>query len=259
VIATAVLYVMLLVPHFVQAQRMTGSPLGILLASSGVPQEHYKGEGLVTYLTSNPFTYYGLLVPIPLAVGLVLGWRGGSRRRWLVWAIGVGSLVAIGFTTHAQPRYILLSLALITALGVEQIVTRLPRVRVLHISLIALLVGAWALVARAQLRADDYREGRMRGTLAAAEVIKADAAGRPCILIAYHYTQLEWYTGCHAPIIMDGRNVAAGHRAGERVYVVRDFNKTWVPAPQPVVAELPGVPHVLLDRRGDVEVTLLTP
>ena len=44
VLVTTALFVALLVPHAISAVRWTGSPLGILLESRGVPQAAYTGE-----------------------------------------------------------------------------------------------------------------------------------------------------------------------------------------------------------------------
>ena len=109
-----------------------------------------------------------------------------------------------------------------------------------------------------QLGAGDYRRSRMRGTLIAAPAIRSDAAGAPCTVIGYHYTQLEWYSGCRAPLVMSAESVAAAHAAGKRVYVVRDYMPTWAPAPQPVIAELPGVPQMIVAVPGVVEVARVT-
>jgi 4-amino-4-deoxy-L-arabinose transferase-like glycosyltransferase len=263
VIATAILFVALLVPHFVQARAATGSALGILLASRGVPQQEYLAQGLVTYLTSNPFQFYGTLTPIAMVAG-VTALRVREPRRLLVWLVAVGSLVAIGLTTHAQARYILVSIALLVVLGVDQILRGLsalpPRARrVASFAIVGALVAVWLLLLVKQRRIDENRRHAMRGTLAAAQAIRADAHGERCAVVGYHSTQLEWYSGCHVPLVMDPGTAAALLAAGERVYVVRDYTPTWVPAPQPVFAEMPGVPQLLLERPGVVEVIRLAP
>lgn len=265
VIVTAAAFVLLLVPHFLEAHRTTGSPLGILLASRAVPQQAYFAAGLVEYFAANPFKLYGFAIPFALAAGLLSGfsvWR--DRRRLLVWLIAVGALVAIGITTHAQVRYALLSISLLTLLGVDQIrlwLARLPAAasRIAAGVAIAAIVLVWVNSARKHLGAADFRERRMQGTLLATAAIRADAKGRPCTVIGYHYTQLEWYSGCSAPLVMDGAFVAAAQQRGERVYVVTDYLPTWTHAPQPVLSELPGTPQMILQRPLVVDVVWLDP
>ena len=97
----------------------------------------------------------------------------------------------------------------------------------------------------------------MRGTIAAAAVIRADAAGAPCCVLGTHATQLEWYAGCAVPLVLGEAAVREALMRGERVYVVRDLTPAWSPAAQPEIAALPGVPRVLLDEPGVISVVRL--
>lgn len=263
VIATALAFVVLLVPHFIQAHAETGSPLGILLASRGVPQQEHIADGLVTYVTSNPLRYYGTLTAPAMLAGL-LALRLRDRRRLLAWLVGVGSLVAMGLTTHAQPRYILMSIAILVVLGTGQIVSWLaatprPLRRVVGAVLVVLLAAVWLKLLSRQPIAIAGRRHGMRGTLAAGAVIRADARGAPCMLVGYDFTQLEWYSGCRAPLVMDAAAVAHAHAAGTRAYAVRDYTPRWAAAPQPVFTELPGRIQILFVRPAEVEVARIDP
>ena len=196
VIVTALLFVALLVPHFVEARALTGSSLGILLESRAVPQQEHFADGLVTYVTSNPFRYYGLLTPFALVAG-VLALRIRDRRRLLAWLIGVGSFVAMGLTTHGVARYIVFSVAILVVLGTDQVSAWLAKAppqlrRGLSIMIVLALAAVWLRIVTKQLFAGDVRRNRMRGTLTAARLIRADAAGARCEVIGYHFTQLEW-------------------------------------------------------------------
>lgn len=260
VIATAGLFIALLVPHFVQATALTGSPLGILLASSSVPQERYFAEGLVSYLTHQPFKLYGLLAPIAMLAGVV-SVRRHDRRRLLAWIVAVASLVALGIVTHAQSRYVLLSIAILVALGVEQIrdwLAMLPAQigRAAGVVLLGATVIVWLLMVRSQYRAPDVRRVGARGTLTAAAVIRRDAGGAPCMVLGYHYTQLEWYSGCRAPLVMSEGEARGALARGERVYLVRDYLPSWASAPQP---ELSGRTWPLFMLAGELEVARLLP
>lgn len=262
VLAAAALFVLLLVPHFLQAEALLDSPLGILLLSREVPHQKHVFDGLLTYVASNPFRFYGTVIPFVLVAGVV-ALRVRDRRRLLVWLAGVGTLVAMGLTTHGVVRYILVAIALLTVLGVDRLRSWLlmlpvaPR-KLLSIAAVVALAVVWLQVARSQAKAGENRRDRAVGTLTAAPVIRADAAGVPCIVLGYHFPQLEWYSGCRAPLIMDAETVREAHRRGERVYVVRETTpaalKTW----QPVFAELPGSRHVLFVLPGIVEVARLS-
>lgn len=259
-IATALVFCVLLVPHFLDSHATTGSPLGILLESRTVPQQQHIADGLVTYLTSNPFVYYGWLTPFVLVAG-VLALRMRDRRRLLAWLIGVGSLVAMGLTTHGMLRYIVFSVAILVILGTDQVRHWLamapPRLgRTVSIALALTLAAIWLLIASKRFHADDYRQHRMRGTLAAAKAIRADAAGAPCTVIGYHSTQLEWYSGCSTRLALDP---GEAHRRDERVYLVRDHTPTWAPMRQPVFSEFLGSVRVLAVEPFVVEVARLDP
>jgi hypothetical protein len=170
--------------------------LGVLHWAARTPHLAYAGEGLVTYLTSNPFTYYGALVaPVMVAalVGLARGFR--SRPAWLLACVAIGQLLAIGIESHAQPRYVFIAVALLVVLGVET-VRSLARPRIA----LALVAAAWLGIA---IGAIPYHRAiaRSRGTIAAATAaIRADhQAGRrpgPCMVIAELVIQLMWYSRC---------------------------------------------------------------
>lgn len=253
VAATAALLLALLVPHALAAIRTTGSPLGILLASKDVPHRAWLAEGLVDYVTVNPFAAYGVLAPPVLVAGLAAGLgalvRRGDRRAALLWTVAVADVVAIGLISHAQVRYIAYGAALFAVLGVDAlrrwIGARPPRARAaLGAAAAIAIAAAWVLVARAQLRLPARRIATTRSTLDAAAAIRADAAGAPCQVAGNAFTQLEWYSGCRSawwPWDALGR---------ARIYVVV--------APSDPPGETHGTPRVLLERR-DVIVTRYDP
>lgn len=257
VLATAGVFLVLLVPHFIEATTKTGSPLGILFIGSEVPQEHYLGEGLVTYVASNPFKLYGLAIPVVLVAGIV-GVRR-EPRRLLLWLVALGTLVAVGLTTHAQVRYVLLALAILAVLGVDALWRWLPgRARVpVAATGIAIAAILWALLARKHLAADENRTARMRATFAAVGAIRADAAGAPCTVLGYHYTQLEWYSRCRAPLVMSADFARAALDRGDRVYLVRDDGPTMSDASHLELRDFTGARFVILDVPGVVRVTRL--
>jgi 4-amino-4-deoxy-L-arabinose transferase-like glycosyltransferase len=199
ILATVALFAALLVPHVIHSLDHTREVLGVLHWSAGTPRLAYPGEGLVTYLTSNPFAYYGALVaPVMIAalvalVGLARTLR--SRPAWLLAAVALGQLIAIGIESHAQPRYVFVAVALLVVLGVEtlrRLRGRLARPRLA----LALALAAWLAIAIGTVPYDRMI-ARSRATItAAAAAIRADHRAGGCMVIAELASQLMWYTRC---------------------------------------------------------------
>ena len=192
VFATGALLALLLVPHVVHSLAQTDSVLGVLRFSAGVPRREYVGEGLVTYVTSNPFRYYGLLV----APCLVAGLAGIVLRRrapaYLV-AVAVAQIVIIGLQSHAQPRYVFVAVAILVVVGVGAISAVMPRAspRITLVVLAATWLWSTRWIVRTNTKLTETRES----IVAAADAIRRDANG-PCIVLATSLPQVLWYSGC---------------------------------------------------------------
>lgn len=255
-LVTAVgLLLLLLVPHFLDAIHLLGSPLAILLESQRVPRAEVSG--LTTYVTAAPRTFYGTAVAPLLMVGLLsLGWfavkarRAGesavaARRGVLLWAIAIGDIVAIGLTALGQMRYILVGIVLLVMLGVE-VIRVLMEARAGRWRRVAAAVAASALAVVSVLSVlSVLRHGTSRGrlmqdTMDTIELLRRDAAGRRCHFLAAAYTQIEWYTGCNGHHFSVPEVLARG----EVVYYVA--NASW----QPSAAELAWPHQVILERQG---------
>jgi hypothetical protein len=203
VLGTAVAFAALLAPHAVHSLHTTGEILGILEYSSQMPRRAYFGEGLVTYVTANPLVFYGAIVA-PLAIaGLVAIVRpapGRRRATWYLGAIAVGQLVAIGLQSHAQPRYVFVATTLLVVLGVDLVRRTLrPRPR----AGLAVVVVSWVGCAAAVIPYNLHLTHLRAPLVAAAEAIRADAHGDPCLVVARVVTQLAWYTGCDTQLLRD--------------------------------------------------------
>jgi hypothetical protein len=257
-IATAALLLLLLVPHARTAIELTGSPLGILLENRRVVPNRYVGEGLVAYLTSNPFVRYGWLTPPILIVGIAslpALVRSGARRAAFLWVVAIHGIVVIALITEAQVRYIFFGITLLVILGVDAIRgaigRRPPRARrVIAACAAAAVAAVWGGVMHGQLRYGASRAASADApTFAAAAAIRADAAGRRCEVLGQHDPQLEWHSGCRAA------QVVAYPAPGVWLYVVRD----WTPGWQPELSGGPGRHTVILDRPGFVRVERVEP
>ncbi|MDB4961684.1 MAG: hypothetical protein JWP01_1683 [Myxococcales bacterium] len=196
VIAALAVFIVLLLPHVVQSLHATGKLFGILEVSSRMPRRAYAGEGLVTYLTSNPFRFYGALVAPVMVAGLVGLVRPPAswRPSLFLGAVAVGQILAIGVQSHAQPRYIFVATALLIVLGVEALPRFVPPSA--HRLALPLVVLAWiGVVVTVPFYTRFLRDARA-GVVAASSAIRTDRAGAPCLVVAKVVTQLMWYTRC---------------------------------------------------------------
>ncbi|MBA3459181.1 MAG: glycosyltransferase family 39 protein [Deltaproteobacteria bacterium] len=209
VLATAALFSALMAPHFLQSLHETGSLLGILDVSSRMPRRAYAGEGLVTYITSNPFQFYGALVAPLMICGLVglVRLPGEWRPRVFLGIVAIGQLVALGMQTHAQPRYVFCATLILVLLGIDAL-ERFGPVRLRPLAL-PLVIAAWLGVVVAVPFYTRFLSDARRPIAAAADAIRTDAAGRPCLVVAKAVTQLMWYSGCREHLLRDFDRVPA--------------------------------------------------
>jgi hypothetical protein len=238
IVATAAVFLALLVPHLYTAYAETGSPLGILLASKDVPGKTWFAQGLATYVTSNPIHYYGLLAAPVFLAGLAAIIRFKDRATLLLWIVAVADIAVLGVVSHAQVRYIFFGVALLVILGVETIRIFVGERRILGIACAVAVVAAWVLVASSQVYRSAHRWETTAATRAAAAAIAADAAGAPCHVVGDAFAQLELYSGC--------RSSSWPWDTHQAIYVVR--------TPKTAPVETRGTPRTLLER-PDVSVT----
>lgn len=225
VLVTAGLFVALLVPFFVYSHQMTGSVTGILTLASEVAGRKYIGHGLVIYLAYAPYLYHGVLATPVVLVGLASVARPPPQRRCarFLALVAIGQLLAISLVSHASARFLFVAIVLLVALGVDAI-ARMIAARSERRTL-AIRIAAWTillawvgmLVATVPIL-DSQRRG-LAGLVISAHAIRADAAGRPCTVIARATPQIMWYSGCAS--IKPGRGIEElpPLPAGYRVYV----------------------------------------
>jgi hypothetical protein len=184
------------------------SMIHTLRVSATVPPH---GGGLTSYV-AHPVIHFGVLA-LPL---FALALAGGWRDRWRLYAtvIAVADIVALGFVTQPQARYVVLGTVLLVAVGaaVARELRLAPSIRraAATVALVA-IIGSWIVNLGIAATERARRTRGMAATLAAAAAIARDAAGRHCSVIGRHNKQLEWYSGCRAVY----------HAAGLS-YVVRD-------------------------------------
>lgn len=242
IVVTAAAFLVLLVPHLRYAYAETGSPLGILLASEGVPGKTWLAQGLTTYVTSNPIRYYGLLAAPVFLAGLVTIVRPKDRTTAVLWTVAVTDIVVLGIVSHAQARYIFFGVTLLVILGVERIRGWVGERRAVGIGCAIAVAASWVLVVTGQVKRSAHRWETTATTRTAASAIAADRGGVTCNVVGDAFAQLEHYSGCHSS--------SWPWDLHQRVYVVR------TPTSAPV--ETRGPSRVLVER-PDVSVTRYDP
>lgn len=200
VLATAGALAVLLAPFAAYSIARTGEVAGILAAASELAPRKYLGDGLWHFVASNPFRKYGVLLPPVLVLGLASAVRPPAPERRVIRflaLVAVGQIVAIGMVSHASTRMIFLAMSLACVLGVAAIerATAWPRARCA--AAIACVLGCAVMVTTMVPLERRIARG-LAPLVAAARAIRADAAGRPCTVIARATPQLMWYAGCGA-------------------------------------------------------------
>jgi hypothetical protein len=190
-LAALALLAALLIPHLVRSALATGSPLGILTISAGMPRRAYVGEGLVTYLTSNPLQFYGVLIA-PVMLAGVLGLLQTRRRApWFLAIVALGQLVALGLNNHGQSRYVFVAAVLLAVIGVDTL-ARIGRPGVA----LAMVAAAWLGTVVTQVVVCRGAALGRAPIVRAADAARADAAGRRCAVVAAMVPQVAWYSRC---------------------------------------------------------------
>ena len=183
----------LLIPHLLHSRDATGTALGILKLSAGMPRQEYVGDGLVTYLTSNPFMYYGFLTAPVMVAGLAGLIRERRKVAWYLAAVALGQVVVLGLESHGQPRYVFVATALLVVLGVEVVARhRLVPARVAF----AAVVASWLSLVIVEPIYFRHVDTARAPLIEAANLFRARRDGRPCAVIALIVPQLMWYSGC---------------------------------------------------------------
>jgi len=229
IVGLALVAALLVVPHVVHSIDATGSPLGILSASASMPRRAYVGEGLVTYLTANPFRFYGALVAPLMVAGLASLVRVRRRAAWFVVALALGQFVSLGIQSHAQPRYVFFATALLVIAGVALVRPYLGRIAAAACAL------AWLGVAIAIVPYQHWLRDQRAPLYAAAEAIRTDAHAQPCTIAANVAPQLIWTTHCEVVIAKTAPKLPAPWPEGTLRYVA---SVPHAQVPQALLAEL---------------------
>ncbi len=249
-LATVVLSAVLLVPHVVHSIEATGSALGILNVSAHMPRREYVGEGLVTYLTSNPFRFYGALVTPVMLAGVASLVRRAPRWRPQIFIVllALAQIISLGIQSHGQPRYVFFATALLVIAGVDAIRRGFAVRPVAHAPQVALGLVASAWLILAILIVPLHREvaARRAPLYAAAATVRDDAKGRPCAIAANVVPQLIWATRCVTIVARIAPKLSHPWPPAELHYIVSVPHALLGPqAVSDVAATVPGIAREL--------------
>jgi Dolichyl-phosphate-mannose-protein mannosyltransferase len=200
-----------LTPHLVHAWQLTGSPLGLVFWATEKANRTFVGDGLVYYVSTLPFRIGGDLGGVVMIAGLVAAWfavrrlrrgeaRPADRRRVFLALTCVLQVVLLGLATDGEPRFIFLSVILLTILGVQSICEYAGR----HRSHVLLGIGVLALLtvpATYRAIADGWLPSSMRDRESVTAVgeslsCKAESAGKAEVLVSGYEPDLGWESGC---------------------------------------------------------------
>jgi hypothetical protein len=202
--ASAVLALGLL-PHFVHATQVTGSPLGLILSAGSQANRAYVGDGLAYYLAIFPYRLAGDLGAVVMTGGLLLAVRalrggdGGAQatRRVFLGSTSVLVFVVLGLVTDGEPRFVYLPVILLTVLGVEALAGLTGRRNRGLLATVAGLAGL-TTVGTAQVVAHGAMPGPDRLSHSTVPVAQRLAAGGSCLLVTGYEPEMGWYSGCDA-------------------------------------------------------------
>ncbi|MEU5428780.1 glycosyltransferase family 39 protein [Streptomyces olivoreticuli] len=203
-----------LVPHFVHSTEVSGSPLGVLTAATSQSNRSYIGEGFVYYLAIFPYRLAGDLGAVVMAAGFLAagaaarrilrsrraesaGGRPDDRRRAFLGCTSLFVLVVLGITTHGEPRFVYLSVVLLTILGVQALAEFTGRWASRVLMAVAAL-AAVTVLGTAQVVAHGAMPAPDRLSDSVVPVAKQLSSDVPCLLVTGYEPEVGWYSGCDA-------------------------------------------------------------
>ncbi|MGW0229989.1 hypothetical protein ACWDWO_16870 [Actinopolymorpha singaporensis] len=208
-----------LAPHLVAAERVTGSPVGMVRASVGAGHPEGLG-GLLTYVRMFPVKLAGPWGGVVMAAGLVAGvlaaWRLARRRprpddtrTVFVVLAAVALVVSLGLAAHGEPRFVFLSVFLLTLAGVAVLAEWAgARARLLLGALAAGAVATMPVTGLLVARGLHDVTSQRKSLVAAAAELAVQSGGvvghstgfavptRRCVVVTGYQPEVGWYSGC---------------------------------------------------------------
>ncbi len=218
---TVVLAGLLFAPHFIYSLNVTKQLFGVLLDAGDAAHRAYIGEGLVQYFKWLPDQLGGWPIGIAAIVGacltvpLLVMKQFRQKYPVLVWIGGTGlvTFIITGLLVHAEPRYVLFPMILLSGLAIMVVHSFAERVSTLLASGILLVITIVCIGFGLSYFDDlqNYFKTRQESALSIAyseahEAVRSDSAqAAGCSLwIVRFQPRASWYTGCR---IFDLNNV----------------------------------------------------
>ncbi len=203
-----------LIPHFIFASDLTGTPWGIIIGTSDAVRA-YVGEGLVDYLLLSPWPLAGY-TGIPLAAlafwWCATVWKDGDNNSRLARILLIPALVQIlvlGLLSHGEPRFIFFPISLLTIAGVNGAVllSRMLRPRqkqALAAAGLFLLVGGIAGSTGTVRNSVLGRTLNNESVMIASEMVEELSGTATCDVATSYLPQVTFYSECETHAFRSG-------------------------------------------------------
>lgn len=205
VLAVIGLVLAALVPHFLFAMELFGSPFGIVLSTGENAVRTYVGQGLADYRAQFGWELAGWVGPIALAAAfmdIALGFRESETRVRQAFLLvpALAQVLMLGLISHGEPRFLFFPVALVVVAGAIGVDQRLVRgrqwARAVAFGLAVVVAGSLGLSAV-------YARDRVGGRSAnneplqlAAALIAEDSPSRDCAVMTSNDAQVTFYSAC---------------------------------------------------------------
>ncbi len=210
VLGAAVIFLGGMVPHFLQAQREFGSPLGIMTAAGTGAGRQYIGQGLVDYVRWLPDRLGGDLGGVLILSGVLLGglivWRLmrgriGQHERWIVVLTLASSFqfLLLGISSHGEQRFVFFAIMALTLVGIHLLAK--PAGKHSGVLLVAVAAIAAIQVVGTTITLDRTLEITEARREPLVEASKELGLQHPCTIVGPSYTfnippEVGWYAKC---------------------------------------------------------------
>ena len=244
---TALLGVLLLIPHAAMATGLTGSPFGVIVAARDAAGDQvsvtaaletarqYAGPLLLYVLGGTPLilAVAGIAHAVTAGVSWATRGRDGDQFRRHLWllvpAVVTGALIVLA--SHAEGRYVVVPILLLVISGAGALsvgISRIARARILGdrgpvfsrvcMVMITAVLACWAGIVGAYELRQAATGDPPRAWAAAGQSIAADGPGS-CRVVATLRPLIGWYSGCRI-VHMNPRTLASLDDDQHRTYVV---------------------------------------
>jgi hypothetical protein len=196
-----------LVPLLVYSDRVTGSPMAVLLTAQRAARPAYIGEGLIYYARVFPFRLSSDLGGVIMAAGLIAAGlaatrlmrgqpgRPGDRVRVFFGLTAALYTFVLGISAHGEERYVLFPVLLLTILGVDAVAGSAGQWSSFVLAAVAVLA---TLITVADYRATNDRFATVTAERMSLVSVARELSARhePCLVVTNHQPEIGWYSGC---------------------------------------------------------------